>query len=71
MVRATAHGHRCGKANFPAACVGLTPQRGMQVITLAPLTRRNRFILAVSLGLGLGVTIVPGASLEAVAGGHG
>ena len=33
------------------------------MITLAPLTRRNRFILAVSLGLGLGVTIVPGACL--------
>lgn len=32
----------------------------MQVISIDGFARRNRFILAVSLGLGLGVTLVPG-----------
>ena len=32
---------------------------GIKVINFSSLTRRNRFILAISLGLGLGVTIVP------------
>ena len=34
--------------------------RCMQVISIDGFARRNRFILAVSLGLGLGVTLVPG-----------
>jgi xanthine/uracil permease len=32
----------------------------VQVISIDGFARRNRFILAVSLGLGLGVTLVPG-----------
>ena len=32
----------------------------LQVISIDGFARRNRFILAVSLGLGLGVTLVPG-----------
>lgn len=31
-----------------------------QVISIDGFTRRTRFILAVSIGLGLGVTLVPG-----------
>eukprot|EP00891_Asterochloris_glomerata_P005932 jgi/Astpho2/5932/Aster-02419 len=32
---------------------------GLKIITHDPLSRRNRFILCVSLGLGLGITLVP------------
>ena len=39
---------------FATVCVS-----GIKVITLSPLNRRNRFVIAISLGLGLGVTIVP------------
>ncbi|MCJ1422972.1 hypothetical protein MMC29_000853 [Sticta canariensis] len=40
---------------FANVCVS-----GIKVITLGSLSRRVRFITAVALGLGLGVTIVPG-----------
>jgi uracil-xanthine permease len=40
---------------FANVCVS-----GFKVISIDGFARRNRFILAVSLGLGLGVTLVPG-----------
>lgn len=40
---------------FANVCVS-----GIKVITLGSLSRRVRFITAVAIGLGLGVTIVPG-----------
>ena len=44
---------------FASVCVS-----GIKVISIDGFSRRNRFILAISLGLGLGVTLVPGWALN-------